>query len=91
MIHNVKFFQCVPGAMVGYETGREFDMQVSHTSLRDLKDKLRRPGMSLLQISQRSLYVNTEQDYNQLATDRVILVGYRPSDISPLMYDGFQG
>ena len=90
MIHDVKFLQCFPGAMVEHETGREVDMQVSHTSLRDLKDKLRRPGMSLLHIWQRSLYLNTQKDYDQLVKDRVILVGYRP-DISPVVYNGFQG
>ena len=91
MIHDVKFYLCIPGAMVEYETRREVDMQVSHTSLRDLRTKLRRPGMSMLNISQRGLYLDDEEAYKRLDPYRDLLVCYRPSDLSPLSYEGFQG
>ena len=91
MLHDVKFALRIPGELVEYETTRRVDMQVSHTSLSDLRSKLRRPDMSLLNISQRDLDVDDDEDYDRLQANRPLLVCYRPSDLSPLLYNGFQG
>ena len=90
MLHDVKFALRIPGELVEYETTRRVDMQVSHTSLSDLRSKLRRPDMSLLNISQRDLDVDDDEDYDRLRATP-LLVCYRPSNLSPLLYNGFQG
>jgi hypothetical protein len=89
--HYVKFFSRPPGRMPEYETTLEFDKEVESGSFKELREKLHRPGKSLLNITQRNLDIKDEATYNKLKSNTKILAHYRESNIPPLVFNGFQG
>jgi hypothetical protein len=89
--HYVRFLSRPPGEMPEYETTLAFDKEVESRSFKELREKLHRPGKSLLNITQRDLDIEDETAYNKLKPNTKILAHYRESNISPLVFNGFQG
>jgi hypothetical protein len=89
--HYVRFLSRPPGGMPEYETTLAFDKEVESRSFIELREKLHRPGKSLLNITQRDQDIENEAAYNRIKPNTKIWAHYRESDIPPLVFDGFQG
>ncbi len=87
----VRFLSRPPGEGPQYETTLAFDKEVESRSFKELREKLHRPGKSLLNIAQREEEIKNEATYNKLKPNSKILALYREEDISPLVFNGFQG
>ncbi len=91
MRSNIKFIIRAPYSMPVYETDNSVDLVVSHTSYSTLYGSLAREGLHLITIHQGILEIVDEESYSLINTDKRLSALYRRTDVSPLMYNGFQG
>jgi hypothetical protein len=90
---EVKFLARTAGGSLQYETGNMVDMTVVHDSYSALRSALVRQGKVVMRI----LHANTlvRDDDSRLGISlhpaKRMLVEYADSDVSPILYNGFQG
>ena len=75
---DIKFMRRLIGSAPEYETGLQADLNVRHSSYRDLWFKVQRRGWAVMCIYQGLLNID-ETSYSQLDEGRRILVLYRPN------------
>lgn len=92
---EIRYLLRMPGGMLEYETTSPVDAVVAHNSYSSLRRALARPGKNIVFIHFGDTRIEDDDSYTCIThcpkKARRLLVLYRDTDISPLLYNGFQG
>jgi hypothetical protein len=81
MLSSVKYIFSAPKSSLNYETCKEVDTEVTHTSYSTLREALYREGMHLIAIHQGTLEIDNDESYSRLNTEKRMSALYRRANI----------